>query len=109
METNNSKIEFGYKSVVIFGEKFPFLKFKKDNQIPFFKDMNFWRDIPAGICFYIDRFCQDGVWLIADGYGVQSKNRFGLTGEYGSGAIAVDFAAMPPEVEAFCREALKNT
>ena len=84
--------------------KMPYLEFEEDNEILFYQDFNWWRGVPDKTKFYIDKLTDNDIWLVADGYGALTNNRFGLPHHYGNGSIAVDFKYLTPEIEAFCRK-----
>ena len=85
-------------------QSFPYLEFPEDNEIVFFQDHGLYKGVPDKVKFFIDSRSSRGVWLVADGYGVLKNNKFGLTGSYGNGKIAVDFKDLTPEIEAFCKK-----
>lgn len=58
------------------------MKFRRDNKIIYGQDHSFFRGIPHGVDFRVERFCKDRFKLIADGYGCLKRGD-----HYGNGAI----------------------
>ena len=58
------------------------MRFRKGNKIPYGQDMAFWRGVPHGVDFEIERVLSDGlIFLCAPGYGKKSN--------YGNGSICI--------------------
>lgn len=104
MNTENvSTEEKGNGILAVVTGSLPYVEFPDDNKIIFYQDHNWWEGVPSKTKFYIDSLSSDGVWLVADGYGILQGNKFGFTGRYGNGKICIDFKNLNDEIEKFCR------
>jgi len=70
-----------------------------DNEIFYSQDHGFWRGLPSGVEFSVDRLNKDTLVLVAEGYGALSNNPYGLKYHYGNGAIYVSESDLPNELE----------
>ena len=82
----------------------PYLEFSEDNEIIFYQDFNWWKGLPSETKFYIEKLSSNGVWLVADGYGALTNNRFGLPHNYGNGSICIDFKYLTEDIEKYCKK-----
>jgi hypothetical protein len=67
------------------------LKFKRLNKIPYSQDHKFYRGIPAGIKFDVEKAMGEAISLRAKGHGGDIH--------YGNGALFVRVNHLPPDVE----------
>lgn len=66
-----------------------------DNEIVYCQDHGYWRGIPSGVEFSVDRLNEGTLKLVAEGYGALKDNPYGLKYHYGNGAIYVDESDLP--------------
>jgi len=79
--------------------------FAEGNQYRYCMDMRYFKGVPYGILFWPYEEYKNGlITFVADGYGITSdyKDKFGITGRYGSGSISVYGKDIPHLVE-WCR------
>ncbi len=80
----------------------PYVEFKTGNGIKFGQDFSWWDELPPNIRFYAVEETGNNIWLIADRYGIQKDNKWGLAGEYGNGRVCVSKNDMPVELLEWC-------
>ena len=71
-----------------------------ENEIPYIQDHGFWKSVPSGVKFIVANVTkQNGLKLVADGYGALHDNKFGLKYNYGNGAIYVSVSDLPEKTQ----------
>lgn len=86
----------------------PFIKFAENNEYRFCMDFRFFKNVPSNVKFYPVEEINNGLMtFIGDGYGIQQhhKEKFGLSGEYGSGSISIYTFDIPHLLD-WCRKNL---
>ena len=81
----------------------PYVEFKEGNGITFGQDFSWWDELPANVRFYAVEETGSNIWLIADRYGIQKNNKWGLAGNYGNGRVCVSTKDMPKDLLEWCR------
>jgi len=70
-----------------------------DNEIDYSQDHGFWRGLPSGVEFSVDRLNEGVLKLVAEGYGALKDNLYGLRYHYGNGAIYVSESILPEAIQ----------
>jgi len=81
-----------------------YVQFEEGNKIHFGQDFSWYEELPSNVKFYVHEIQKDLIWLIGDGYGIQSNNKFGLIGNYGSGRVVLNKNKLPKELLEWCLE-----
>ena len=101
-ELTKEKIDFTLGS-------FDYLIFPEDNEYLFFQDHWYLQNIPSDVKFFVRSYDERSICFIGDGYGIQIKNEYGLTGNYGNGAIYVYVKNLPENISKWCSEHVLTT
>ncbi len=85
---------------------FSYLIFTEGNEIVYYQDHNWFKGIPSGMKFFIDKISihRESVWLAALGYGMLTDNKFGYPHNYGNGKVNVAFSELDAETVEFCKQ-----
>jgi len=75
-----------------------------ENDIRFMQDYGFWQHIPSRVKFVAELTGNDSVRLIGEGYGALRENKYGLSYNYGNGAIYVLLSDLPDEIVTTIKE-----
>lgn len=83
----------------------PYVEFKEGNGINFGQDFSWFDEVPSGVKFYPTKEVNEKICFIGDRHGIHN-NEYGLSGEYGNGAIYISVKDMPTDLVLFCRNNL---
>ena len=78
--------------------------FPEENRIKFWQDFRGQEGLPSDKKFYPKEEVNTDIIFIADGYGITKNNCYGLSGEYGNGAVYVACKDLPVDIVEWCRK-----